>query len=587
MPLLKRACALMMALVPMTSLCADTVPADRADVEAREVAIYPAAIRDVSSAHGIVSGTASPIAVEAGAQVLRDGGTAADAAITTALAQVTTMLGANVSVAGVLQLVYYEARTGRVQALDAGWGTWRNEHSPATIPTTDLSMITGTPEAAPIPGAEGRKVLVPGFMAGIEAMHRRFGKLPMRRLVAPAIHYAENGVPVTGLLSAYLTMGTAQLLRTQAGRRFVMSGGAHLPRTGDRFYQPQLAALYRTVARQGARRMYRGAWARHFVDVVREAGGVATMSDLRAYAPLWGKPQTLRFGDVTVIGPDATNRSSCAALEALNLIGHAKAQDAVEALYVQALALRVAQFSHFGPAAAAFETGHDVGGSCQARIGAAYGAAASAAMETMLGGGAEPAPQGHHSASVVAVDRWGNVAALVHSSNTPLWGDSGLVVDGIPLPAPASTYRFELTRLAPGARVPSEMAPLIVEQDGKPAFAVAAIGSSVVPETVRLVAALSARTGQTTMLSQTLGAPPLLLNYEDQTSPMLERAEYVPAGRYPADVLRRLRLRGLRIREVEGQRVQYIRGTAAVATIADGARHGAEAPGVFSFVAPE
>jgi gamma-glutamyltranspeptidase/glutathione hydrolase len=188
---------------------------------------------------------------------------------------------------------------------------------------------------------------------------------------------------------------------------------------------------------------------------------------------------------------------------------------------------------------------------------------------------------------VVAVDRWGNVAALVHSSNTPLWGDSGLVVDGIPLPAPASTYRFELTRLAPGARVPSEMAPLIVEQDGKPAFAVAAIGSSVVPETVRLVAALSARAGQTTMLSQTLGAPPLLLNYEDQTSPMLERAEYVPAGRYPADVLRRLRLRGLRIREVEGQRVQYIRGTAAVATIADGARHGAEAPGVFSFVAPE
>ena len=102
----------------------------------------------------------------------------------------------------------------------------------------------------------------------------------------------------------------------------------------------------------------------------------------------------------------------------------------------------------------------------------------------MLGGNAEPVPPGHHSAAVVAIDRWGNVAALVHSSNTPAWGDSGLVGDGIPVPALAGTYRYLLTQLAPGARVRSEMTPLIVAKDGKPALAVAAIGSSVVPETV-------------------------------------------------------------------------------------------------------
>ena len=578
----KRLVALTVALALVTPGFAAAPDPDRAAIEAREAAIWPTQVREVRSASGIVAGTASPIAVEAGAQVLRDGGTAADAAATTALTQVTTMLGANVSPAGVLQLVYYEAHTGKVHVLDAGWGTWRGETSPATTPDTDLSLVTG--RAATLkPGPAGRKMLVPGFMAGIEAMHARFGKLPFRRLLDPAIWYADHGVPVTGLLAAYFSMGTAKLLETPEGLRFAKPDGANFPKLGERFFQPELAGVFRAIAANGAREMYRGDWARHYVDAVRAAGGAATMADMRAYAPRWGEPLATSFDGATVAGPDAHNTSSCAALEALNLIDHAKVEGEAEAFRATALALRVAMFGHWGPAAAAFEKAAGVGGSCAARMTPAYGATASTAMETMLGGTADPAPQGHHSASVVVVDRWGNVAALVHSSNTAVWGDSGMVVDGIPLPVPAGIYRHLLIHLAPGARVPSDMAPVIVLDHGKPIYAVATIGSSVVPETVRLVASLR-RPGS---LTEIVGAPPLLLNSEDQSLPLLAREEFVPAGRYSPQLLAQVQARGLRVREVDAQRTLYIRGTAAVAAIGPEGRASAEVPGVLTFAASE
>lgn len=564
--------------------------AARVAIEAREAAIFPTGLRQIRAANGMVSGTSSPIAVEAGAQALRDGGTAADAAVATSLTQVTTMLGANVSHAGVVQLVYFEAGTGRIHVMDAGWGSWRGEQSPATIPDTDLSFVTGGAIRPTILGPAGRKMLVPGFMAGMEAMHRRFGRLRFARLVEPAIWYADHGVPVTGLLAGYFSIGTAELLKTPAGRRFALPDGTNPPKLGERFRQPELAALLRTVAREGARPMYRGAWAQHYVDAVRAAGGHATMAEMQAYAPRWGAPLRTLFDGAAVVGPDSQNTSSCAALEALNLIGHrgnpaAYWQDA-EALRITALALRIAITGHYGPAAAAFERRAGVGGTCEARVGPEYGAAVSRAMEEILGGPVGPGEVGHHSASVVAVDRWGNVAALVHSSNTPLWGDSGVVVDGIPVPVPAGTYRHLLTALTPGARLPSDMAPVLLLEQGKPVLAVAAIGSSVVPETVRLVAGLRRRDADA---ARVIAAPALLLNYEQMGLSPLDRDELVPAGAYPAAVLEGLRARGIKVREVDAQRVLLLRGTAAVAAFGGAGKgwSGVEVPGVLAFAATQ
>jgi gamma-glutamyltranspeptidase/glutathione hydrolase len=559
--------------------------AARLVLEQREAAIWPTETRIRSGAGGVVTGTASPIAVHAGAEALRQGGTAADAVVATALTQVTTMLGANVSFAGVAELLYFEAKTGKVHALDAGWNSWRGETSSATIPDTDLSGITNV--AGANAGAAGRKTLVPGFMAGMEATHRGFGRLPFRRLFAPSLWYARNGVPVTGLLGAYFAAAEKHLMLTRQGRRFAMPGGAHLPKIGDRFVQPELAAFLEAVAGHGAAHMYRGPWAQHYVDAVRDAGGVATMADMAAYRPRWTVPLTTTFRDATIFGPAAPNSSGCAILAALNLLDHGGPtspywQDAM-AFRRTALAMRLAMAAPYAPELTAFEQRAGIGGNCAARLTPGWGATVAPAMEAMLGG-ATATPAGHHSASVVAIDRWGNVAVLVHSSNTPMWGDTGMIVDGVPIPVPAGLYRHELMKIAPGDRVPTDMAPILVLREGKPVLGVATIGSSLMQETVRLVAGLLPG-GDAALV---MGAPPLLLNFEQFEIPMMDRDELVPAGRYPPQLLQTIRAAGLKVREVDAQRALILKGTAVAGMIDAGkAPRSIEVPGVMSFAEAE
>jgi gamma-glutamyltranspeptidase/glutathione hydrolase len=103
---------------------------------------YPTAATVVEGNAGLVAATLSPIAAQAGVEALKHGGTAADAAAATALTQISTSLGTNVSYAGILELVYYEAKTGRTYSLSAGWNSWRGETDPATIPTADMGALS-------------------------------------------------------------------------------------------------------------------------------------------------------------------------------------------------------------------------------------------------------------------------------------------------------------------------------------------------------------------------------------------------------------------------------------------------------------
>ena len=180
-------------------VAADLSPAkwpaeERARVEALEQQPFPPAIRIVEGKSGVVSATISPIAVRAGIEVLKQGGTAADAAATVALTQVTTALGSFVSYAGMMQLTYYDARTDKVYSMNAGWNSYLAETDPKSIPTGEN-----------LEAGQGRKTLVPGFMAGIESMHQRFGKLPFADLFEPAIWYSENGITISPLFAYYFS----------------------------------------------------------------------------------------------------------------------------------------------------------------------------------------------------------------------------------------------------------------------------------------------------------------------------------------------------------------------------------------------
>jgi gamma-glutamyltranspeptidase/glutathione hydrolase len=157
-------------------------PDEKAQAEQAEISPTPLQAKIVEGKSGVVSGTMSPIAVQAGVEALRQGGTAADAAATVALTQVATAFGSYVSYAGIMELVYYDAKSGKVYSMNAGWNSYLGETDAKTIPVSDLGSLAFGRK--PTEGAEGRKTLVPGFMAGIESMHKRFGRLPFAALLS-------------------------------------------------------------------------------------------------------------------------------------------------------------------------------------------------------------------------------------------------------------------------------------------------------------------------------------------------------------------------------------------------------------------
>jgi Gamma-glutamyltranspeptidase len=133
----------------------------------------------VESDSGMVAVTHDAFAARVGLEALQQGGSAADAALATSLAQIALDAGAPTSYAGVLTMVYYDAASKKVYSLNAGYNTVLEEKEPLTIPGG------GKPS--------GRTALVPGFFAGVRAAHDRFGKLPFASLFDPAIYLAEKG----------------------------------------------------------------------------------------------------------------------------------------------------------------------------------------------------------------------------------------------------------------------------------------------------------------------------------------------------------------------------------------------------------
>jgi gamma-glutamyltranspeptidase / glutathione hydrolase len=259
------------------------LPRDRAFVEELQLIGWPATTRSVEGRAGLVTTTTSPIAAYAGIKALQAGGTAADAAATIALTQATTALGSYVSHAGIVQALYYEAASGKIRALNAGWNTYRHETDPKSIAAYDLSIGGGSSAQPQANTAHGRKTLVPGFMAGIEALHTRFGRLAFSDLFVPAIWYAENGLAVGPALAWFFETRGKHLARTPEGQQFMRQSGRERPQAGDRFVQAELAKTLRAVAKEGARYMYGGAWGRQFIDMVQREGGKATIEDMESY----------------------------------------------------------------------------------------------------------------------------------------------------------------------------------------------------------------------------------------------------------------------------------------------------------------
>jgi len=277
------------------------------------LAADPAAVR---SPRGMV---ASPEAhaSRVGADVLDDGGTAADAAIAVAFALAVTNPQAGGLGGG--GFVLYRDENGDHSALDF------RETAPAGLEADLFLDESGTP----VPGLSLDSALavgVPGVVAGLIEIHARWGTLPWKRLVDPAIELARDGFAVyPDLLRAYRT-GEERLRNDAEALRIFLPGGS-VPLQGAILKQPELAVTLERIARKGRAGFYEGPTAEALVRAVRARGGVLELGDLDAYATVGREPVRGTYRGYRVVSFPPPSSGGVILLQMLAMLEHFELTD--------------------------------------------------------------------------------------------------------------------------------------------------------------------------------------------------------------------------------------------------------------------
>lgn len=229
--------------------------------------------------------SAQPIATSVGAAVLEQGGTAADAAVAVSMALAVVFPEAG-NLGGGFLAVGRDAGSGDVWMLDA------RERAPLAV--TYATFATLPPDASLRgPYAAG----VPGTVAGLAALHKRYGKLPWRTLVEPAVALAGQGFKLGPKTTKMLLMFRERLEKDPGTRRQFFG---QTPVTGAVLKQPELAA---TLARLAAdpNDFYTGETARRIVADAKAYGSPIAEADLRTYEAKWRKPVRCRYRGYDVV----------------------------------------------------------------------------------------------------------------------------------------------------------------------------------------------------------------------------------------------------------------------------------------------
>jgi gamma-glutamyltranspeptidase/glutathione hydrolase len=226
-----------------------------------------------------------PATVEAGLEILGEGGSAADAAIAACVASCvaeTVMTG----LLGGGHAIVFDASSGLVRNLDffvavPGLGAERHE-----VELLELDVLFG---AELVHYAVGiASCGVPGVPAGLEALHREHGRLPWPRLLEPALRLAREGVEFPEAHAACLAM-LAPVMTMNEGAQIYSPGGELLP-AGGRLEQPGLVRALELLAEEGPRSFYDGSLADALLELMDERGGLVTRADLEAYSAVWTEP---------------------------------------------------------------------------------------------------------------------------------------------------------------------------------------------------------------------------------------------------------------------------------------------------------
>jgi len=246
-----------------------------------------------------------PLAAQAGLLALRAGGNAVDAAVATAmtLGVVEPMMS---GLGGDGFYHVFDQATGRAVVFNAT--------GPAPAAATPERYAGGIPRIGPL------AVSVPGTVAGLGAMHRKYGRLPWRDLFAEAIAYAREGFGATRAYSHFAEEYRATLMADPRSAAILLAGGKPPP-LGAAILQPDLARTLEEIASDGAETFYRGRLARRLAAVLEAAGTLISARDLETFEAERQEPIGIEYRGFTVLEAPP-NSTGFVLLEELKILEH-------------------------------------------------------------------------------------------------------------------------------------------------------------------------------------------------------------------------------------------------------------------------
>jgi len=265
---------------------------------------------EVIAKNGMVA-TSHPLATQIGVDILKKGGSAVDAAIA-ANAALGLMEPTGCGMGGDLFAIVWDAKTQKLYGLNA------SGRSPKSL-KLDYFVDKGMekiPAHGPLP------VSVPGAVDGWFELHGKFGKLPMRDNLAPAIQYAKEGFPLTQYIAA--SMGRSLQFYAKKGfpnimETYALDKKGIIPQKGDVFKNEYLAATLNKIANEGRDAFYKGDIAKTIANFIQAQGGFLSMEDLASHRSEWVEPVSTNYRgyDVWELPP---NGQGIAALQMLNIL---------------------------------------------------------------------------------------------------------------------------------------------------------------------------------------------------------------------------------------------------------------------------
>ena len=465
---------------------------------AREAYVPPAAgrIHAVAAEHGLVVAQ-EKIAARIGADILRQGGNAVDAAVATGFALAVTYPRAGNIGGGGFMVIHLASRHEDV-ALDY------RETAPAAMTRDTFLGPDGKPDNAKSRDS-ALGIGVPGTVAGLALALEKYGsgKFTLAQLLKPSIELARDGFVITDDTADTLPQWFRRLAKWPASVKvFARPDGTSL-REGDKFVQTDLAATLSAIAEQGPRGFYDGPVAEKLAKAIRDAGGIMTADDLKAYQPIIRTPVHGTYRGYDIVSMPLPSSGGIVLLETLNILEGFRLSDLEQGsaaslhLLIEAMKRGYADRARYlgDPAFIKAPTNillaKDYAAKLRAEIDPEHATPADKVSSAL------PPHEGSNTTHYSVVDSEGNAVSNTYTMNFSY--GLGLVADGTGVllnnelddftAAPGASNAFGLVGYdanlpGPGKRPLSSMSPTIVLKDGKVLLVTGSPGGSRIISTV-------------------------------------------------------------------------------------------------------